>query len=74
MICGIAAHGRADAASKTIRETLSDTPSVGNVVGLRSDGAVQVNFNSDGHTEYDSVSGDKLTLAFPTGSMTYQRC
>jgi hypothetical protein len=63
-----------DAATKTVRETLSNTPSVGTVVGQRADGSVEVNFNGDGHTEYDSVSGDKLTLVFPSGAMTYQRC
>jgi hypothetical protein len=63
-----------DAATKTVRETLSNTPSVGTVVGQRADGSVQVNFSGDGHTEYDSVSGDKLTLVFPSGAMTYQRC
>ena len=63
-----------DAATKTVRETLSNTPSVGTVVGQRADGSVEVNFSGDGHTEYDSVSGDKLTLVFPSGAMTYQRC
>jgi hypothetical protein len=63
-----------DASSRTIRETLSNTPSVGALVGLRPDGSVELRFDSDGHTEYDSVSGDTLTLVFPTGSMRYQRC
>ncbi len=63
-----------DAATKTVRETLSNTPSVGTVVGQRADGSVEVNFSGDGHTEYDTVSGDKLTLVFPSGAMTYQRC
>jgi hypothetical protein len=64
-----------DTAARTVRETLSNTPSVGSLVGLRaSDGAVQLSFSGDGHTEYDSVSGDALTLGFTSGSMTYQRC
>jgi hypothetical protein len=63
-----------DPTSKTIRETLSNTPSVGALVGKRADGAVELRFAGDGHTEYDSVSGDTLTLGFNTGPMTYQRC
>lgn len=64
-----------DQAARTVRMTLSNTPSVGSLVGLRSsDGALQLSFSSDGHTEYDVVSGDTLTLGFNSGSMTYQRC
>ncbi len=64
-----------DPAARTVRMTTSNTPSVGSLVGLRSsDNAVQLSFSGDGHTEYDSVSGDTLTLGFNTGSMTYQRC
>ena len=64
-----------DPAARTVRMTTSNTPSVGALVGLRSsDNAVQLSFSGDGHTEYDSVSGDTLTLGFNTGSMTYQRC
>jgi hypothetical protein len=64
-----------DPAARTVRMTLSNTPSVGSLVGLRSsDGALQLSFSSDGHTEYDVVSGDTLTLGFNSGSMTYQRC
>jgi hypothetical protein len=64
-----------DPAARTVRMTTSNTPSVGSLVGLRaSDGAVQVSFSGDGHTEYDLVSGDTLTLGFTTGSMTYHRC
>jgi hypothetical protein len=63
-----------DETARTVHETVSNTPSAGTVVGERADGAVELRFAADGHTESDSVSGDTLTLAFASGSMTYARC
>jgi hypothetical protein len=67
-------HITFDETSRTVSETVSDTPTAGALAGAAADGAVELRFASDGHTERDTVQGDRLTLRFSGGSMTYERC
>ncbi len=67
-------HGRSGRAHRP-HDDVQHALGGSSLVGLRSsDNAVQLSFSGDGHTEYDQVSGDVLTLGFDTGLMTYQRC
>jgi hypothetical protein len=68
---------RIAAAGSTLRETVSNTPSVGAITGPEGANAVRVKFPGDANPRGDevyAVAGDTLTVTVSKNAMTYQRC